>query len=281
MAASAPRSGNYEQLKGELSRLYPGMSPQLQRIATFALEHPQDMALDTVATLARGVGVQPSAMVRFAQALGYDGFSELQRVFRGRLVERSNTYPGLRNYRERIEAFRAGQQRSGPGGVLAQFVADGIASLEQLHEQVAPGDLAAAAKELSHSKSIYVLGHRRSFPVAYYIAYALNQLELEAHLLDSVGGMLREPARQIGPKDALIVISFKNYTPEVVEVAQACHARKVPVIAITDNALSPLARAAKICFQIEEKTSKPFRMLVAPMCLAQALVVALGEQIAK
>ena len=37
----------------------------------------QDMALDTVATLARGAGVQPSALVRFAQALGYDGFSEL------------------------------------------------------------------------------------------------------------------------------------------------------------------------------------------------------------
>jgi DNA-binding MurR/RpiR family transcriptional regulator len=63
----------------------------------------------------------------------------------------------------------------------------------------------------------------------------------------------------------------------VIEVARACHARKVPVIAITDNALSPLARISKVCFQIEEKTSKPFRMLVAPMCLAQALVVAVGE----
>ena len=45
---------SYEQLKGSLSRLYPGLSPQLRRIATYALEHPQDMALDTVATLARG-----------------------------------------------------------------------------------------------------------------------------------------------------------------------------------------------------------------------------------
>jgi hypothetical protein len=34
-----------------------------------------------------------------------------------------------------------------------------------------------------------------------------------------------------------------------------------------------------VCFQIEEQTSKPFRMLVAPMCLAQALVVALGEHL--
>ena len=272
-------SRSFDQLKDHLSRVYPAMSPQLQRIAGFALEHPQDMALDTVASLARGAGVQPSAMVRFAQALGFGGFSEMQRVFRGRLVERSNN--GARNYRERIEAFRAKQERSGPAGVLGQFVADGIASLEQLHEQVAPADLAAAVKVLASARTIYVLGHRRSFPVAYYLAYALSQLELATQLLDTVGGMLREPARLITPKDALVVVSFKNYTPEVIEVAQACHARKVPVIAITDNALSPLAQPAKVCFQIEESTSQPFRMLVAPMCLAQALVVSLGEQISK
>jgi DNA-binding MurR/RpiR family transcriptional regulator len=274
---SATRS--FEQLKDQLSRAYPAMSPQQQRIAGFALEHPQDMALDTVASLARGAGVQPSAMVRFAQALGFGGFSEMQRVFRGRLVERSNN--GMRNYRERIEAFRAKQERTGPAGVLGQFVADGIASLEQLHEQVPPGDLAAAVKILAGAGTIYVLGHRRSFPVAYYLAYALAQLELPTQLLDTVGGMLREPARLIGPKDALLVVSFKNYTPEVIEVAQACHARKVPVVAITDNALSPLVQPAKVSFQIEEKTSRPFRMLVAPMCLAQALVVSLGEHLSR
>jgi DNA-binding MurR/RpiR family transcriptional regulator len=276
-----PAARSFEQLKGDLSAAYPALSPQLQSIASYALEHPQDMALDTVARLAKGIGVQPSAMVRFAQALGYGGFSELQRVFRTRLVERSSHSPRLRNYRERIEAFRAGQARTGPGGVLDQFVADGIASLEQLHEQVASADLAAATRVLAAARTIYVLGHRRSFPVAYYLSYALTQLELSAQLLDSVGGMLREPARLIAPKDALVVVSFRNYTPEVIDVATDCHARKVPVVAITDNALSPLARLARPCFQIEEKASKPFRMLVAPICLAQALVVALGEHIAK
>ena len=272
---------SYEQLKGSLSRLYPGLSPQLRRIATYALEHPHDMALDTVATLARGAGVQPSALVRFAQALGYDGFSELQRVFRGRLVERSNQAPGLHDYRERVAAFRADQARSGPGGVLAQFVTDGIASLEQLHQAVAPADLAAAVRILSAAKNIYTLGQRRSFTVAYYLAYALTQLDLNAHLLDSLGGMLRDRAELVGSKDALIVMSFRNYTPEVIEIAQACHARKVPVIAITDHALSPLAPHASVCFQIEEKSSKPFGMLAGPICFAQALVVAVGEQISK
>jgi DNA-binding MurR/RpiR family transcriptional regulator len=274
-----PGARNFEILKGDLARAYPALSPQLQAIANYALEHPQDMALQTVARLAKGAGVQPSALVRFAQALGYGGFSDLQGVFRTRLVERSNNSPGLRNYRERIEAFRAAHPKSGPIAVLNQFIGDGIASLEQLHEHVSGADLRAAVKLLAAAQTIYVLGQRRSFPVAYYLSYALTQLELRAPLLDAVGGMLKEPARLIGTRDALLVVSFRNYTPEVIEVAQSCRTRKVPVVAITDNALSPLARAAAVCFQIEEQTSRPFRMLVAPMCLAQALVVALGEHL--
>ena len=270
----------YDELKGSLSRLYPGMSPQLQRIASYALEHPHDMALDTVAKLARGAGVQPSSLVRFAQALGYDGFSELQRVFRGRLVERSNQSPGLHDYRERAAALRAAHG-AGPKGVLSRFVAEGIAALEKLPDAVSAAELASAVRILAGARSIHTLGQRRSFTVAYYLAYALTQLDLNAHLLDSSAGMLRDKAELIGPKDALIVMSFKNYTAEVIEVAQQCHARGVPVIAITDHALSPLARHAKLCFQIEEKPSQPFGMLAGPICFAQALVVAVGEQVAK
>jgi DNA-binding MurR/RpiR family transcriptional regulator len=268
----------YDELKGNLSRAYAGLSPQLQRIASFALEHPHDMALDTVAKLARGAGVQPSAMVRFAQALGYDGFSELQRVFRGRLVERSNKSPGMHNYRERVAALRTDE---GAKGVLSRFVAEGIASLEHLQDHVTAADLNAAVRILVGAKTIYTLGQRRSYTVAYYLAYGLTQLDLNAHLLESPGGMLRDRAELVGPKDALLCMSFKNYTPEVIEVAAACHARGVPVIAITDNALSPLAPHAKVCFQIEEKPSLPFGMLAGPVCFAQALVVSVGEQIAK
>ena len=64
-------------------------------------------------------------------------------------------------------------------------------------------------------------------------------------------------------------------------MAKTSHARKVPFIAITDNPLSPLARHARVCFQIEEKPSKFFGQLAAPVCFAQALVVAVGEQIDK
>jgi len=120
---------------------------------------------------------------------------------------------------------------------------------------------------------------RRAFPVAFYFAYALNRLELTAHLLDGVGGMLRELVRGIEPKDALLAVSFRNYSPDVIDVAAACHGRGIPVIAMTDSALSPLKRFAQIAFELGDDSRRPFRSLVGPLCLAQALVVSTGHQL--
>ena len=82
----------------QLRRGISWLSDRLQLIAQFALEHPTDMALGTVAEVAARAKVQPSAIVRFAHALGYGGFTELQQVFRSRLV--AGAVP---SYRERID----------------------------------------------------------------------------------------------------------------------------------------------------------------------------------
>jgi DNA-binding MurR/RpiR family transcriptional regulator len=53
------------------------------------------------------------------------------------------------------------------------------------------------------------------------------------------------------------------------------------VIAITDGPLSPLKEHAKVCLELADDSSKPFRSLVVPLCLAQALVVSTGHQLAE
>ena len=279
MPAASPaltaRATTFEELKETISRAYPQLSPQLQKLSRFALEKPHDLALGTVATVAQANAVQPSSMIRFANALGFSGFSQMQQVFQSHLVERSTPY------RERIEKMRRGSSGAGAGGgVLHQFVAESIGELQQLEEHIEAAPLDAAARILASAPQIHVLAQRRAFPVACYLAYALNQLELRAHLLDGLGGMLGEFAHAIRPGDALLVASFRNYTPAVVEIALACRARGVSVVAITDSALSPLKPAADICFELGDDSSRPFRSLVGPLCLAQALVVSTGHQLA-
>lgn len=274
------RASTFAELKEDISRAYPEMSKQLQRIARFALEKPHDLALGTVAALAEATEVQPSAMIRFANALGYGGFSEMQQVFRGHLVERSASY------RERIDQMRRkGSNGNGSvdktGGVLHELVGEAVAELGQLEEGIPAADLREAVELIAGAARVHVLAQRRAFPVAGYLAYALSQLELRTHLLDGAGGMLRESLRAIAPEDVLVVASFRNYSPEVIEAAAQCKERGIAVVAITDGPLSPLKSSAQVCFELEDNTSRPFRSLVAPLCLAQALVMGTGHQLAE
>ena len=267
----------YEELKDLIARTYPDMSKQLQRIARYALEQPNDLALATVATVAEATEVQPSAMIRFANALGYKGFSDMQQVFRGHLLERSDSY------RERIDKMRrkqAGSARA-PAGVLHELVGEAVAELGQLEEHIRQADLKAAVKLIASAPRIHVLAQRRAFPVAGYLAYALSQLELRTHLLDGAGGMLRESLQSMAKGDVLLVASFRSYSPEVIDAAAKARALGVQVIAITDGPLSPLKPAAHVCLELADDSSKPFRSLVGPLCLAQALVVSVGHQLAE
>jgi len=266
------RATTYDELKDAISEAYPSLSPQLQRLARYALDKPHDLALGTVAAVAEANAVQPSSTIRFANALGFDGFSQMQQVFRSHLVERGAPY------RERIKRMQPDGKAS--GGVLHQFVGEAVDELRQLEEHVDPKALDTAARLLASAPQIHVLAQRRAFQVACYHAYALNQLELRAHLLDALGGMLNEFARGIGKGEVLLVASFRNYTPAVVETALAARARGVSVVAITDSALSPLKPAADVCFELGDDSSRPFRSLVAPLCLAQALVVSTGQRLA-
>lgn len=269
------RIANFDDLKNEITRQYPSLSKQLQGIARYALENPQEVALDTVASAAQKAQVQPSAMVRFAQALGFGGYSDMQQIFRDQLVQRSSSY------RERIEHMRS-QSRDGerPAGVLRDFVSASIANLSHLEEHVTPQKMADAIALLAGATRIHVLAQRRAFPVACYLSYALSQLELPVSLMDGVGGMVREQARSVSPQDALIAVSFRNYSPDVIELAEDCQKRGVPVLVFTDSAVSPLQRCASVAFDLGDHSEQPFRSLVEPLCLAQALVVSLGYHLA-
>lgn len=263
----------FQEFADTVSAAYPRLSPQQRVIAQYVLEHPDDFALGTAATVAEAAGVQPSALVRFANVMDFSGFSEMQQLFRSRLLERAGSY------RERIGAMRNGSDADGAEGVLQRFADDGVADLRQLARSVPAAQLEQAARLLSRARRVHVLAQRRAFPVASYLAYALGQLDLKVQLLDGVGGMLVDSLRQLERGEVLLAASFKNYSPQVIEAAQQAHAKGLQVVAITDHALSPLKPSASVCFELGQGPSAAFRSLVAPMCLAQALVVATGQQL--
>ena len=276
MQPSSTRLANFDDFAAAAAARFEDLPPQLQRIARYALDAPEDFALGTVAQLAQTIGVQPSALVRFANAFGYTGFAPLRALFRARLVARNLSY------RERIERLARDPQQplDTPVHVLRSQVHDGVTALRQLEDEVGGIQLEQAARLIAAARQVHLLAARRSFPVASYLAYALNQLERRVALLDGVGGMNREFGARIGAGELLVAVSFRSYTQEVVDIAAAAHARGVPVIAITDSPLSPLAAHARIGFLLGDDRARPFRSLVAPIALAQTLVLLVGRELA-
>ena len=127
-------------------------------------------------------------------------------------------------------------------------------------------------------RPIYLVGQRRSFGVVHYLAYVLAKMQVRVALIDNLGGLGPEQGGAIGAKDALIAVSFAPYAALSVETVAAARAAGAATIVITDSALSPLAPAADVRFDVAEKDFAAFRTQAATMCLAMTLAVGLAER---
>ncbi|NPU15265.1 MULTISPECIES: MurR/RpiR family transcriptional regulator [Bradyrhizobium] len=269
--ASGPT--NYDELRGAIAQRHRTLSGRLQQIAEFVLDHPTDVALGTVAEVAQRSGVPPSAIVRFAHALGFGGFTEMQQVFRSRLV--AGVAPSYKARLARMKSEEKSVLGRQPAAVLSRFVSEAQSALAALSQSVHARELDAATAILAKARDIYLVGLGGSFPVATHLAYVLRKLGRRVVLLDGTGGSIHEQSHAATRDDALVAISFRNYYTDTARLFAELVGRGVPTISITDSLLSPIAEGASVVFEIQDMPEPALRTLVAPMCLVQALAIGL------
>ena len=264
---------NFQALQAKLLSSGPKLARRLRQAADYMIRHPDEVALGTAASVAKSADVQASTLVRFAQALGFAGFTDMQSVFRDHLRNR------LPDYSERLRALHAETQASdGAAHLLAGFSNAATDSLRALVQNVSRDVLDHAIEALSEAQTIHLAGQRRSFGVVHHLAYSLRQMRVNVALIDNLGGLGPEQTAGIGAKDALIVVSFAPYAPLSVQAAEAARRAGASVVAITDSPLSPIAQGAAACFEVVEKDFGAFRTQAATMCLAMTLAVGVAKR---
>ena len=272
------RLKDIDQLRAEIVARHDELSPRLQQVAAYILDHPNDMGLQTLAVIAERAGVQASTIVRFAKAFGYDGASEMQRLFRDELIA-SAPSP---SYAERIRQFN---ERTGDGRrltaheLMREFVSSNIIALEHMQDTVDAGLLERSVDLLERAEVVHLVGLRRSFPVAAYMTYALRHVEKPVQLVDGLAGMLVEQSSMIAAGDLVFAISFRPYATETETVVAQAKSVGASVIAISDSRVSPIARGADISFDIKDPEVRQFRSLTASLCLAQTLIISYAHRI--
>ena len=265
-AIQAPTS--VEEFRDRLTEVTEDLPRRLRQCADFIAANTDRIAVSTVADLAAGADVPPSAVMRFCQILGFSGFSEMQRLFRGAYA------PGWPDYSTRLKNLKEGGAGS-PSALLAEFIEAGRLSLEALATSVDEAALARAVQILSAADTVHIVGLRRAFPVACYLVYVFEKMAVPAMLHDGVGKLDHRFA--LRRNDALLAITFAPYSEETLTLAQDARARGLSVVALTDRLTSPLAKSADAVLTVPEVDFGAFRSLSATIAMAMALAVAVGS----
>jgi DNA-binding MurR/RpiR family transcriptional regulator len=263
------RPGSYEELRAVLSSGTARLPKKLRQVAIHLWQHPTAVALGTVTSVSGEAGVQPSTLVRFAQAFGYSGFSDLQDVFKAHLADGGRTRD-----RDRWESASSSEAAR----LVDGFVGSSTAALAGVRDRLDLAQFDVMSEMLAAADLIYIIGSKRAFSVVSYVSLALANLGVRNLALDNVGSTAFELLRCASTSDAVLAVSFTPYNSITPELAASAAQRGVPVVSLTDSAFSPLVPVSKAYVEVIEEGFSGFKSLSATLAVAMALVLRVEQR---
>lgn len=249
-----------------MNERYIKMSKGHKAVAAYISDHYEQAVFMTAAKLGETVGVSESTVVRFAAALGYEGYPEFQKALEAWVKDKLNT----------VQKIGTKYGKSSQSEVVSSVL---NADVEKIQDTLVSLDTAAfeaAVDIILGAKTIYLVGVRSCEPLADFLHFYLNMIRGNIVLIKttSVTEMFEQMIR-IGKEDAIIGISFPRYSMRTLKAMEFANDRNAKVITITDSIHSPMNLYSSCNLLARSDMVSIVDSLVAPLSLINALVVAL------
>lgn len=258
--------GNKNELLQKIEDGYQKFSKGQKKLADFIREDYDKAAFLTAAKMGEEVGVSESTVVRFAMALGYDGYPGFQRAL-GELV---------RTKLNSIQRMEVTYGRISQGEILASVLQSDIEKIKLTMEAIDHGSFEMAVDTILKARRIYVIGIRSCAPLASFLSFYLNLIcsNVTAVTTNSSSEIFEQLIR-IGEEDVIIGISFPRYSMRTLKALEFASNRKAKVITLTDSVHSPMTLYSSCNLIARSDMASIVDSLVAPLSVVNALVVAL------
>ena len=238
------------------------LTPTERRIAEAVLAEPTLLAFGTVSALADLVGTSRPSIVRFANKLGFDGYTLLQQHVRSDLSHQ------LSRPSERI-------RRDDKSAPPVRHVING--AISSVLDALESGQIAELALPVVRAEKVWILSGETSQAGAHALHSGLSMVRPGVRALEehSFGTDLSDA----GPQDVAVVFDFFRYRRQVVTAARAFAKAGVTIVAFTDSPLSPLAELADNWCQIEVPAIGPFDSSAPVVFMCELLVARVAQQL--
>jgi len=232
------------------------------------VEHPEEIGLSSMRSVAREAGVKPATITRLTKTLGFGEYDKLREPFRQRLRSRSPEF---------ATKLQDVQKRAGTGNIVLfeDLRAQEVSNIESSLSDDNFAIIDAAAETLHNSRRVYVLGLRGAHAPAFLFRYTYQLFQDNSQLLDTGAGMFADQLRGIGPDDSLLVVSLPPYTQLTIEAVEYAADAGANIIAITDSFVSPVANVAAHTIVTRNRSPSFYHSLTGALSVVQALIALL------
>lgn len=252
-------------LLARINANYNTFSKGQKLIANYIVDNYDRAAFITASRMGRTVGVSESTVVRFAYALGYDGYPELQRSLQEMIRNRLTTV-------QRIQLTSDLEKDE----VLSTVLKADIGNIRSTIESVDTGIFNTVIDNMLKARRVYLVGIKSAAPLAQFFGYYLNFILEDVMVVTSMQSDVYESMLRIGEGDMCIGISFPRYSSRTVDALKFARDRGAYVTAITDSMFSPIAELADSVLIARSDMASFADSLVAPLSLINAIIVGAG-----
>jgi len=254
----------HQALSTYIEARFDEFSRSQKDVAQYIVDHLDEVAFQTAEELARRANTSSSTVVRFSQALGFEGFPELQVAAR-------------EEYRRRVAS---GQEGGGSGSeplfALDQnefetaLVADHL-NVEETARKVSRRDVEAAIESIANSSRVLVVGTDQMAFFASYLRHLLMLLDIEAETVASPSQEALGRLGRIDENSLVIGLAAGRPHPLVLRGMKLARHRGGSTLAITDATLSEVAKLAQVQLYYSSNSPAYVRSHVALLSVIQAL----------
>lgn len=246
-----------------LNKNYKTLSKGQKQLAAYITENYDRAAFITASKMGRIVGVSESTVVRFAYALGYDGYPELQKSLQELIRNKLTSV-------QRIQLTGDLQ----PNDVLRSVLKSDVSNIRATIDSIDNASFNAAINALLEAKKVYIVGLMSAAPLAQFLAYYLGFVMDNVVMVSGVMGNIYEDLFRISSEDVCIGISFPRYSNRTIDALDFARGKDATIIAITDSVSSPIAEKAEHALIARSDMAGFADSLVAPLSLINAIIVA-------
>ncbi len=257
-----------DNLKERIAAIHQDLSPKHRTLARIMMDNPVFVSFASAEQVGTKVGASAATVVRFAQTLGYAGFSELQSSIREQIP----------SYLTAIERIQQRLTTSPTSAATPQHVFQtDIRNIERTARSLSAETLARAVQDIARAGKILVLGAGLSASPAVYLAHSLRVIGYETRVSTDGGLSLAAEIAAIQGGELLIVIGLWRYAQSTVRAASLAKQNGARILAITDSSLSPLAEIADHAFEVATEGVAHSLSVTALLSLLNVLIAALSE----